>query len=134
LVDEAHGGHFAFHDQLPPSALSCGADLTVQSTHKVLGAMTQASMLHLQGNRVDAQRINQALQWLQTTSPSYLLLASLDGARQQMAMEGKELLSETIKLSRQAREALREIKGNFPIEHLKTSSGFYDLDITRLNR
>ena len=52
LVDEAHGGHFAFHEQLPPSALSVGADLTVQSTHKVLGAMTQAAMLHLQGDKI----------------------------------------------------------------------------------
>src|SRR5919202_2133332 len=55
LVDEAHGPHFAFHPDLPPSALSAGADLAVQSTHKVLGAMTQASMLHIQGNRVEAQ-------------------------------------------------------------------------------
>lgn len=132
LVDEAHGGHFAFHDQLPPSALSCGADLTIQSTHKVLGAMTQASMLHFQGNRIDPQRINQALQWLQTTSPSYLLLASLDAARQQMATQGEKLLTETIALSHQARAALKHIKYIFPIEQPNISSGFYDLDITRL--
>ncbi|MGK7932141.1 MAG: aminotransferase class I/II-fold pyridoxal phosphate-dependent enzyme [Microcystaceae cyanobacterium] len=132
LVDEAHGGHFAFHDQLPPSALSCGADLTIQSTHKVLGAMTQASMVHLQGNRVEAQRVNQGLQWVQTTSPSYLLLASLDAARQQMAMQGQELLRETIELSRQAREALSQIQGILTIERPQSSLGFYDLDITRL--
>ncbi|WP_414690171.1 hypothetical protein [Nostoc sp.] len=53
LVDEAHGAHFAFHPELPTPALAAGADLTVQSIHKVLGAMTQASMLHIQGNRID---------------------------------------------------------------------------------
>ncbi|MGL4883644.1 MAG: aminotransferase class I/II-fold pyridoxal phosphate-dependent enzyme, partial [Waterburya sp.] len=57
LVDEAHGAHFAFHPDLPPSAMSVGADLAIQSTHKVLSAMTQASMLHLQGNRVSERQI-----------------------------------------------------------------------------
>jgi arginine decarboxylase len=88
LVDEAHGPHFAFHPDLPPSALSAGADLSVQSTHKVLGAMTQASMLHVQGNRIDRERLSKALQLVQSTSPNYLLLAYLDAARQQMALQG----------------------------------------------
>ena len=67
LVDEAHGAHFAFHPDLPISALQAGADLTVQSTHKVLGAMTQASMLHVQGDRINHQRLNQALQLVEST-------------------------------------------------------------------
>ncbi|MFM8005493.1 MAG: DegT/DnrJ/EryC1/StrS family aminotransferase, partial [Dolichospermum sp.] len=74
IVDEAHGAHFHFHPQLPTSALSAGADLTIQSIHKTLGAMTQASMLHIQGNRVDIDRINKALQLVQSTSPSFILL------------------------------------------------------------
>lgn len=76
LVDEAHGAHFTFHPQLPTPALAAGADLTVQSIHKTLGAMTQASMLHIQGNRIDSERISKALQLVQSTSPSYVLLAS----------------------------------------------------------
>ncbi|MBE9045040.1 aminotransferase class I/II-fold pyridoxal phosphate-dependent enzyme [Pleurocapsales cyanobacterium LEGE 10410] len=104
LVDEAHGAHFAFHTDLPPSAMSVGADLTVQSTHKVLSAMTQASMLHLQGNRVREHQISKALQLVQSTSPSYLLLASLDAARQQMATQGEELMSKTIALAERARQ------------------------------
>ncbi len=56
LVDEVHGAHFAFHPELPTPALAAGADLTVQSIHKVLGAMTQASMLHIQGDRIDCDR------------------------------------------------------------------------------
>lgn len=109
LVDEAHGAHFAFHPDLPPSALSTGADLTVQSTHKVLGAMTQASMLHIQGKRVDQLKISKALQLLQSTSPSYLLLASLDAARQQMAQSGKKLMRHTLELAEQARSELKLI-------------------------
>ena len=104
LVDEAHGAHFGFHDDLPPSALSVGADLSVQSTHKVLSAMTQASMLHLKGDRVCSQRISRALQLVQSTSPSYLLLASLDAAREQVATQGHELMTRTISLATEAKK------------------------------
>ena len=109
LVDEAHGAHFGFHEALPPSALSVGADLTIQSTHKVLSAMTQASMLHLQGDRVCSQRISKALRLVQSTSPSYLLLASLDAARQQIATQGHELMTRTIALSIEAKQKIAAI-------------------------
>ncbi|MGF1539540.1 MAG: aminotransferase class I/II-fold pyridoxal phosphate-dependent enzyme [Pleurocapsa sp.] len=131
LVDEAHGAHFAFHPDLPPSALSMGADLTVQSTHKVLGAMTQASMLHLQGTRISDRAINKTLQLLQSTSPSYLLLASLDAARQQMAVAGKELMTQTLALADTARKQLAEIEGISILNNLNRP-GFNYLDRTRL--
>ncbi len=111
LVDEAHGAHFAFHPDLPPSALAAGADLVVQSTHKVLSALTQAAMLHVQGQRIERSRLSQSLRLLQSSSPSYLLLASLDATRQQMATEGKTLLSQTLQLANQARAALQQIPG-----------------------
>jgi arginine decarboxylase len=111
LVDEAHGAHFAFHPQLPTPALTAGADLTVQSIHKVLGAMTQASMLHTHGNRIDINRVSKALQLVQSTSPSYILLASLDAARQQMALHGKELMSRTLQLAEEARTRINQISG-----------------------
>jgi arginine decarboxylase len=131
LVDEAHGGHFAFHQQLPPSALSVGADLTVQSTHKVLGAMTQASMLHLKGNRIDPQRISKALQLVQSTSPSYILLASLDAARKQMALEGEALMSKTLELANLAREKIAKIP-KLSVLEFTPQPGFKYLDLTRL--
>lgn len=131
LVDEAHGPHFTFHSDLPPRALSKGADLTVQSIHKVLSALTQASMLHVQGNRIDIDRVSKALQLVQSTSPSYLLLASLDAARQQMALHGKELMTRTLKLADKARNRIGEIPGLSVLE-LYRSSGFVDLDRTRL--
>ncbi|NEQ80522.1 MAG: aminotransferase class I/II-fold pyridoxal phosphate-dependent enzyme [Moorea sp. SIO2I5] len=131
LVDEAHGPHFAFHPDLPLDALSAGADLTVQSTHKVLGAMTQASMLHIQGNRIDAQRLSKALQLVQSTSPSYLLLASLDAARQQMALHGERLMSRTLKLAQDAKSKISKIPGLSVLEPIK-SLRFQALDPTRL--
>lgn len=131
LVDEAHGAHFAFHHDLPPSAMSVGADLTVQSTHKVLSAMTQASMLHIQGNRVCDRRISKALQLVQSTSPSNLLLASLDAARQQMATKGQELMNQTITLAREAREKLVAIP-NLSVFQPKISPGCQHFDSTRL--
>jgi arginine decarboxylase len=134
LVDEAHGAHFAFHPELPTPALAAGADLTVQSIHKVLGAMTQASMLHIQGKRIDCDRISKALQLLQSTSPSYLLLASLDAARQQMALHGKMLMSRTLQLAEEARMRINQIPGLSVLEKplLGGSPNFMALDKTRL--
>ncbi|MEH1828396.1 MAG: aminotransferase class I/II-fold pyridoxal phosphate-dependent enzyme [Nostoc sp.] len=134
LVDEAHGAHFAFHPELPTPALAAGADLTVQSIHKVLGAMTQASMLHIQGNRIDGDRISKALQLVQSTSPSYVLLASLDAARQQMALHGKMLMSRTLQLADEARTRISQIPGLSVLEmpQLAESPGFVALDKTRL--
>lgn len=132
LVDEAHGAHFSFHSQLPLSALKAGADIAIQSTHKVLGAMTQASMLHLQGNLVNPNRINLALPLVQSSSPSYLLLASLDGARQQMAMEGKKLLTNTLNLANIALKEIEKLEYLSILDLIKPKNTFADLDKTRL--
>ncbi|TFI54492.1 aminotransferase class I/II-fold pyridoxal phosphate-dependent enzyme [Mastigocladus laminosus UU774] len=136
LVDEAHGAHFAFHPQLPTPALKAGADLSVQSIHKTLGAMTQASMLHIQGERIDRDRLNKALQLVQSTSPSYLLLASLDAARQQIALYGKELMSRTLQFAEEARTRIAKITGLSVLNPLPASEvgsfGFIALDPTRL--
>ncbi|MCZ0900823.1 aminotransferase class I/II-fold pyridoxal phosphate-dependent enzyme, partial [Microcoleus sp. HI-ES] len=131
LEDEAHGAHFNFHPNLPEPALSAGADLTVQSTHKTLGAMTQASMLHVKGDRIDIQKLNKALQLVQSTSPSYILLASLDAARQQIALHGKELMAQTLQLAEKARSRISQIPGLSVLEPLNTP-GFAALDRTRL--
>jgi arginine decarboxylase len=74
LVDEAHGAHLGLHPSFPRSALHQGADVAIQSTHKVLSALTQAAMLHVKGGRIDHTRVGLALQLLQSSSPSYLLL------------------------------------------------------------
>jgi arginine decarboxylase len=132
IVDEAHGAHFNFHSELPASALASGADLVVQSTHKLLAALTQSSMLHLQGSRVDAVRIAQLLQMLQSSSPSSLLLASLDAARHQMATQGQTLMERTLQLTHQARAQIQQT--GLPILERPENpfEGFADLDPTRI--
>ncbi len=96
VVDEAHGAHFGFHPALPPSAMQSGADAAVQSTHKMLTAMTMGAMLHLQGERLDRPRIRRVLASLQSSSPSYPLLASLDLARLQLETNGRRMLDEAM--------------------------------------
>lgn len=132
LVDEAHGAHFGFHPDLPPSALSLGADLVVQSTHKLLGAMTQAAMLHVKGDRIDLDRLNRSLQLVQSSSPNYLLMASLDSATAQMATHGKELLDRTLALADKARSELSNIPDLFPLDFSQPSDGCRYFDPTRL--
>ena len=109
LVDAAHGAHLGFHPDLPISALQAGADLVVQSTHKMAGSLTQSSILHLQGDRVNIAQIDRALEILRSTSPNLLLMISLDVARRQMATQGNGLLSETLRLSREVRSQLQQI-------------------------
>jgi arginine decarboxylase len=112
LVDEAHGSHLKFHEKLPISAVAIGADIIVHSIHKTQVALTQASMLHVNSNGlIDLSRVAQVLSLLQTSSPSSILLASLDAARSQMATEGHALLTKILELARIARESISEIKG-----------------------
>ena len=109
LVDEAHGAHLGFSQKLPASALQCGADAVAQSTHKLLGALTQSSMLHIKGERLVREQVAAAMSLVTTTSPNYLLLASLDCARSQMATEGKLLVEHAIKAANKLRIALAKI-------------------------
>lgn len=81
LVDEAHGVHFSLGEPFPPSALSLGADIVVHSAHKMAPAMTMASYLHIQSHLVSKERVAHYLQVIQSSSPSYPLMASLDIAR-----------------------------------------------------
>ncbi|MFN8613297.1 MAG: aminotransferase class I/II-fold pyridoxal phosphate-dependent enzyme [Vulcanimicrobiota bacterium] len=108
LVDEAWGAHLAFHPDLPCSAVAAGADLVVQSSHKLAGGMSQTAMLHLNGQRVDRARLESVLRLLQTTSPNTLLVASLDCARRLLAEHGRQLLEQVLELAGQARTGLKE--------------------------
>ncbi|XP_078170125.1 uncharacterized protein LOC144564401 [Carex rostrata] len=110
IADEAHGAHFRFNKTFPRSALEQGADLTVQFTHKVLSSLTQSLMLHLSGDLVDPAQVSKCLQLLQSTSPNYLLLASLDAARAQLADE-MSIFDKTVNLAIKARKLIREIPG-----------------------
>ncbi len=111
LVDEAHGSHFGLHPDLPPSALSLGADACVKGMHKTGGALTQAAILCLQGTRVESGRVARNLALLQTSSPSYLLLASLDAARSWLATEGTVRAAELVGMVREVRRKIAGLGG-----------------------
>ena len=111
LVDEAHGPHLPFVESLPIEAIEAGADLVAQSTHKSVGSLTQTSWLLGQGHRFDTRRITQMHQMLQSTSPNYIFLASLDMARHQLATKGTNLVNRAVSLSLQLRRELAAIEG-----------------------
>ncbi len=109
LVDEAHGVHIHFHEELPLSAMQAGADMAATSVHKLGGSMTQSSILNVREGLVNVNRIQGILSMLTTTSTSYLLLASLDVARKRLATEGHLLIEKTIELANKTRNAINEI-------------------------
>ncbi|KAJ9561062.1 hypothetical protein OSB04_006222 [Centaurea solstitialis] len=111
IVDEAHGAHLGFHENFPLSALHQGADLSIQSTHKVLSSLTQSSMLHMAGKIVDRERICRCLQTLQSTSPSYLLLASLDAARAQISQNPETIFNKAVEIALEAKALIEKIPG-----------------------
>jgi arginine decarboxylase len=96
VVDEAWGAHLRFHPDLPADALSAGADLVVSSTHKIVGSLTQAAMLHLSGERLEEAVVDRCITMIESTSPSALLSGSLDAARRRAATRGDALLGETL--------------------------------------
>jgi arginine decarboxylase len=133
IVDEAHGPHLHFNNRLPICAMDAGADMCAQSTHKIVGSMTQASLLHVKKGLVDVNRVKTVMSLLQTTSPSYILLASLDVARRQMAVEGKELLDNTIELAKYAREKINNINGYYCFgEEVVNKPGAFAFDPTKI--
>ncbi|MBR3050963.1 MAG: aminotransferase class I/II-fold pyridoxal phosphate-dependent enzyme [Selenomonadaceae bacterium] len=126
LVDEAHGAHLTFCDELPPSAMAAGADLAAQSTHKLLGSLTQTSMLLLRKNF--SESVRRAASLLQTTSPNQILLASLDIARLQMELDGREKISAAVVLARKLRGAIKKIHGLKTFDAVKN----FSLDATKV--
>lgn len=133
LVDEAHGAHFVFHEKLPISAMEAGADLVASSTHKLMGSLTQSSMLLHKGNLVSPEYLKTVLNLTQTTSPSYILLASLDLARREIAINGREKINQALQLATKAKEELKKIEGIYVLDRdILDSNGKYDLDPIKL--
>jgi arginine decarboxylase len=133
LVDEAWGPHFQFHPALPLSATQAGADLCINSTHKMLSAFSQCAMLHQKGDRVRLDRLKAVLKMFLSTSPNLPMVASLDVARKQMATEGPALLSRTIELAQDTRRRINQIDGLYCFgEELQGRKGVFDLDPTKI--
>lgn len=111
LVDEAWGAHLGFHPETPSSACRAGADIVVNSTHKTVSALSGGAMLHLCSDRVETERVAGAIGLVTTTSPYYGVLASLDGARRQMATGGHDRVARWLSIARAARDELRTVEG-----------------------
>lgn len=110
IVDEAHGAHFAFHEDFPESAVKQGADIVIHSTHKTLPAFTQTALLHVQGGLIDRSRLKDYLGIYQTSSPSYLLMASMDGAMAWIEKNGSEGFEPLMNLRKEFDEKCRNLK------------------------
>ncbi len=133
VVDESWGAHLAFSPRLPEHALACGADLVLNSVHKLGGSLTQSAILHLGGDRIDEAVLDRAVTLVESTSPNALLTASLDAARRQNAIEGPKLLAETIDSLAELRDRVREIDGLDVLdERLAERGGVHAWDPLRL--
>src|SRR5690554_195024 len=130
LVDEAHGGHLHYLG-LEVEATAAGADLWVWGVHKIMGSLTQTGMLHLGPGKIDPGRVEQALALTGTTSPSYILLASLDSTRRQLYLHGREMFARAAALGGKIRKELRKTTGIELLEEEQLPAG-YGLDPTKI--
>lgn len=130
IVDEAHGAHFNFGKEFPVSAVNLGADIVIQSLHKTLPALTQTAILHVNGNRIDTDRLEQFLSIYQSSSPSYLLMASIEECILYMDQKGRKEMDGYFSTLIDIRSRLDNLSNirlmgcNMP--------GIYDLDLSKL--
>lgn len=110
IVDEAHGAHFGFHSYFPQNANTQGADVVIHSLHKTLPSLTQTALLHINGRYADRERIRNYLHMLQSSSPSYILMASIDECVRGMDECREEIMDTYVECLQQARERLKQLK------------------------
>ena len=133
IVDEAHGTHFYFGEDMPVSAMAAGADMAAVSMHKSGGSLTQSSIL-LTGPAMHEGYVRQIINLTQTTSASYLLLSSLDISRRNLALRGKEAFARVTKLARYARDEVNEIGDYYAYgKELINGDSIFDFDETKLS-
>ena len=133
LADEAHGTHFYFGDDLPKAAMHCGADLSAVSMHKTGGSLTQSSML-LSNGRLDKNHITNIINLTRTTSASYLMLASLDIARQYLVTKGREVLNANLRGICETREDINQIGGYYAFgKECIDGDSIFDFDLSKLS-
>ncbi|MDO4622391.1 MAG: aminotransferase class I/II-fold pyridoxal phosphate-dependent enzyme [Eubacteriales bacterium] len=132
LVDEAHGTHLYFGENLPLSGMAAGADMAAVSMHKSGGSLTQSSILLL-GPSMDAGKVQQVINLTQTTSASYLLLSSLDLSRRNLALHGKEAFAKVVRMTEYARDEINSIGGLYAYgKELIDGRDIFDFDTTKL--
>ena len=133
LVDEAHGTHFYFGENMPISGMAAGADMAAVSMHKTGGSLTQSSLL-LCNKSVNADYVRQVINLTQTTSGSYLLMSSLDIARKNLSLNGKEMLKKTIEFAEYARGEINKLGGYYAYSsELEDGDAVFAFDRTKLS-
>ena len=132
IVDEAHGAHFHFSNYFPTSAAELGADLVIQSFHKTLPSMTQTAVLHNCSDRVDSRLIRRFMGIYQSSSPSYILMASMDACMEKMSSDGNEMFREFTKILEKARRRLSECKYIRLVSPEIGPAGVFDYDRSKL--
>jgi len=130
LVDSAHGAHFGIHEDIPQSAVKLGADVVVTSAHKTLPALTQGSYIHI-NNKMLEDKCSFYISAFTTTSPSYLIMCSLDYSRYYLEAYGNEDYGMLLGLCREYREKISEIPKFSILERKHISGKAYDIDETR---
>ncbi|MBE0449484.1 MAG: aminotransferase class I/II-fold pyridoxal phosphate-dependent enzyme [Clostridia bacterium] len=134
LVDEAHGTHFHFNDAFPLSGMQAGADVSAVSLHKTGGSLTQSSALLVNDRVIDGHYVRKIINLMQTTSPSYLLMGSLDVARKQLVLHGEAMLNHIIDVAEYARKKINAIPGCYAIGREAVGNpGIYNFDPTKLS-
>ena len=134
LVDEAHGTHFYFGENMPISAMAAGADMASVSMHKSGGSLTQSSFLLVGGESVSPGYVRQIINLTQTTSGSYLLLSSLDISRKNLACNGKAIFAKVTEMAQYARDEINQIGDYYAYSReLINGDTIYDFDETKLS-
>ena len=130
IVDEAHGAHFKFADEFPMSAIDCGADIVVQSLHKTLPAPSQCAVLHVKGNRVDVDKLRFMINAMQTTSPSYIFMATCDYMLRKLWQEPRHFKNyiENLKIIRTTTSGALRLAGRERVGQ----NAIFDMDIGKL--
>ncbi|MDR3551522.1 MAG: aminotransferase class I/II-fold pyridoxal phosphate-dependent enzyme [Clostridia bacterium] len=133
LVDEAHGGHFPFHPDLPVSAMEAGADMSAVSLHKTCGAFTQCSALLLNERHFRRSEVRAVINLFQTTSASYLLMSSIDIARSKLALRGDSIFGGLLPLLDESKRAINHTPGlSVLTREYIDGAGVYDYDETKI--
>ena len=132
IVDEAHGAHFPMHEYFPETSLACGADLVINSLHKTMPALTQSALLHVQGSRIDRERLRQYLGIYQTSSPSYVLMAAMDRCVGLMQDRGEALFAVFTERLEKMRLELGKMKRLYLVTGKESELSAFDYDRSKV--
>lgn len=132
IVDEAHGAHMIFHKEFPDSAIQLGADIVIHSLHKTLPALTQTALLHLNSHYVEKQRLEKCLEIFQTSSPSYVLMASIEYCILFLEEKSKQMFDKYVFYLKQLRSFINNMKSFGLMNSENCGKSLVNVDISKL--